>query len=223
MTRYVKTYLFTKRSFAETGPIAGSSNVGYHLGMRYGQDHPFVRKEALSTCTFFSETSTPNRFSALDTQDENYSFHFSWVWLLNGVTANFHISEYEKICIRWPLSFLIVSHLVQSTSSKYVISAAMLTSRLEKLFEPKGEVVFLAWQKCQAKHFRPFIAAMNISHKFYCIVCRTYKSQTNLIWWVFHENLSLLCKLLLRKIARFQKFLLWNVFNIFCKTYALIN
>jgi hypothetical protein len=77
MTRYVKTCLFTKQSFAETGHTTGWSNAGYHLGMRYGQDHPFIRKEALSICTFSFETATPNRISALDTQDKNYSFHFS--------------------------------------------------------------------------------------------------------------------------------------------------
>ena len=142
--------------------------------------------------------------------------------VLYGVAANFRISEYEKICIRWQFSFRNVNHLVQSTSSKYVISAATQTSCLEKVFEPQGEVVLLARQKYQAKYIRPFIAAMIILHKVYCIVCRTYKSQSNLTCWLFYENLSLLCKHLLRKIAHFQKFLLWIIFNISCKTYALI-
>jgi hypothetical protein len=66
-----------KHSFADTGRTTGSSNVGCHLGMSYGQDHPFARKEALSTYNFFFETGTPNGISALDTQDENCSFHFS--------------------------------------------------------------------------------------------------------------------------------------------------
>jgi len=70
VVRYVKTRLFIRHSFADTDPTTGSSNDGYHLGIKYVQNHSFVRKEAFSTCTFFFETGTSNGFSALDTQDE---------------------------------------------------------------------------------------------------------------------------------------------------------
>ena len=137
-TRYVATCLFTKHSFTDTGPTTGSSNVGCHLGMRYGQDHTFASKEALSTYTFFFLKCAYLTEFSLWTHRTKYIFHSSWVWILNGVAVNFRISEYENIIIRWPFSFHIVNHLVQNTPSKCVLSAATQTSCLEKEFESQG-------------------------------------------------------------------------------------
>jgi hypothetical protein len=101
MTRYVKTCLFTIHSFADTEPSTGSSNAGCRLGMGYGQDHPFTRKEALSTYTFFFETGTPNVISALDTQDEFLLItNLTHFFILFIYFTSLHVSSNSVLIIR---------------------------------------------------------------------------------------------------------------------------
>ena len=160
----------------------------------------------------------PNGIFALDTQDEIHIPRFTSLdpeWCCGKLP---HIGVWEY---NYSLTFLLL-HPVTSCS-KYILEVRNFCCHADLTSWKTVRITGQSFSPCicQGRYIRPFIAAMIVPQKFYCVVCCTYKSQTNLIWWMFHENLALLCKLLLRKIARFQKCVLWNMFNISCKTYAL--
>lgn len=102
MTRYVKISLLTKHSFADTGPTAGTSKVGSFLGMRYGQEHSFARKESLCTCTISSKRAYPTEFPLWTHRPKITEFPLFMsldpVWLY-GVVANFRKSEYKTVLL----------------------------------------------------------------------------------------------------------------------------